>query len=361
MFRVLQIGEKIERDISATFTIKEVEKMPKEFKKDFKAGRVTAHVRQRANGTFEIRCQYKHKKITASAKTLAEAKERFILKLETPQERKVQARSVKFTEYVEKWLKTTKEPFVKPVSLQHYKEHLSHAHKAFGGCTLASITQTQLQEFFNGISDKSQTSRALLRLLKNLFANAVGDGIITKSPMVNVRIQVAPEKHGTAFTRAEEFALVARLRRKPTLSLQCMVLSLYTGLRRSEVLTAKRQGEWIVTVCAKQKKSVTQTRRVPISPMLEQVIDLIDFARLPDANKTTMSIACNDYFPSHHFHDLRHTFITRCQECGIRRELVSLWAGHAADSSITSTVYTHFEQNEALQLAEIAKCDYALE
>ena len=67
-----------------------------------------------------------------------------------------------------------------------------------------------------------------------------------------------------------------------------------------------------------------------------------------------------DYLPSHHCHDLRHTFITRAQECGIKRELVSLWAGHAADSSITSTVYTHLEQNEEHQIKEMSLFFYEL-
>lgn len=51
-----------------------------------------------------------------------------------------------------------------------------------------------------------------------------------------------------------------------------------------------------------------------------------------------------DLRPNHLLHDLRHTFITRYQECGIKRGIVSLLAGHTADSSITSIVYTHLEQ-----------------
>ena len=65
-----------------------------------------------------------------------------------------------------------------------------------------------------------------------------------------------------------------------------------------------------------------------------------------------------EVFENHHLHDLRHTFITRAQECGIRREIVSLWAGHKADSSITTTVYTHFQERSELQLQEIVKYDY---
>ena len=55
----------------------------------------------------------------------------------------------------------------------------------------------------------------------------------------------------------------------------------------------------------------------------------------------------------HRWHD-----ITRTQECGIRREIVSLWAGHKADSSITTTVYTHFQERSELQLQEIEKYKY---
>ena len=65
-----------------------------------------------------------------------------------------------------------------------------------------------------------------------------------------------------------------------------------------------------------------------------------------------------DYFEGHRTHDLRHTFITRAQEVAIRREIVSLWVGHAPDSSITSLIYTHLEFNEQLQLDEIKKFDY---
>ena len=60
--------------------------------------------------------------------------------------------------------------------------------------------------------------------------------------------------------------------------------------------------------------------------------------------------------PSHHLHELRHTFITRCQECGVPREVVSVWAGHAADNTMTSNVYTHF--SEEFLLSEALKVDY---
>ena len=39
------------------FTQQELMKMPKEFSKQFKVGKLTAHVRQKKNGVYEIYCQ----------------------------------------------------------------------------------------------------------------------------------------------------------------------------------------------------------------------------------------------------------------------------------------------------------------
>lgn len=51
---------------------------------------------------------------------------------------------------------------------------------------------------------------------------------------------------------------------------------------------------------------------------------------------------------------------TRAQECGIRREYASMWAGHKADTSITSNVYTHLEQNKNVQIEEMKKFQYKI-
>ena len=143
--------ERKKQEETALFSHKEIEKMPKEFKKDFKAGRVTAHVRRRENGTFEIRCQYHRKKITASAKTLDEAKERFIARLETPEEKAITAKTIKFKDYAEKWLMTAKKPFVKAVSFKHYQETLQYAYKAFGNQTVKSYAGSDTGQILLGV------------------------------------------------------------------------------------------------------------------------------------------------------------------------------------------------------------------
>ena len=108
----------------------------------------------------------------------------------------------------------------------------------------------------------------------------------------------------------------------------------------------------------KRKGMKEKSRSVPISPMLKRVLPFIDIEAIKTASVAVLTNRIKDIFPNHHLHDLRHTFITRAQECGIRREIVSLWAGHKADSSITTTVYTHFQERSELQITEMQKYSY---
>ena len=70
------------------FTEKEIEKMPKEFKKTFKLNGCVAHVRKRNDGryncSYEIRYArkpYNNPPVSASGRTLEEAKANFVKKL----------------------------------------------------------------------------------------------------------------------------------------------------------------------------------------------------------------------------------------------------------------------------------------
>ena len=102
-----------------------------------------------------------------------------------------------------------------------------------------------------------------------------------------------------------------------------------------------------------------KSRSIPISPMLKRVLPLIDIDKIKTVSLGVLTNYFKKLCPTHHLHDLRHTFITRAQECGIRREIVSLWAGYKADSSITTNVYTHFQERSELQIVEMQKYDYS--
>lgn len=90
------------------------------------------------------------------------------------------------------------------------------------------------------------------------------------------------------------------------------------------------------------KLTKEEIKAMSFTARAKKFLPYIDFDRARIANLNTISTRMKRLFPKHRPHELRHTFITRCQECGVPREVVSVWAGHAADSTKTSNVYTHF-------------------
>lgn len=348
------------------FTQKELSKMPKEFRKEFKAGNIVAHVRKKDNGVFEIRCQINKKPIRAASKQLEIAKEKFIQALSALNNpgAPVINKRVQLCDYMLEWLETVKKPAVKPVT---YKEYMlsfnSYICPAFKGRELAEIKGFELQGFINRYSDqgKHRTAKKVYQLLAAVFDYAVMDEIISKSPMQKITLARYEEEHGTPLDRTEEKALISQLPAAASVYVQAYVFMLYTGVRRSELASVEVVNGWVTLITSKLAKGLkAKSRAVPVSPMLARVLPYINVKSITAISPAMLTRHIKDFFPNHHAHDLRHTFITRCQECGIQRELVSLWAGHAADTSTTSLVYTHLEQNKEHQAAEMQKFDYVL-
>ena len=347
------------------FTEKEMKKMPKTFRNEFKAGKIKARVRKCKNKYYEIRVQLDKVRITASSVNLENAKERFIEKLNEYENAKqaIKTRNVLLGDYLVKWLNTVKKPYVKQDTYKFYNQTIrADILPQFGKRIITEITQTDLQKFFNTYTEqgKNRTAKKIMQILKPLFAYAVSDGLLQRSPIDKVIIGTYEQEHGSALTHDEERDFIRSFTSDSQNAYkQAFAFILYTGLRRSELASVTINESWVTVVSAKQRKGKKEkSRRIPISPMLRKVLPLINVEKIKRLNKDGMTREFKKAVDNHHLHDLRHTFITRCQECGIARELVSIWAGHSSDKSITTTVYTHLEQNSELQLKEISKFIY---
>lgn len=341
--------------------------MPKKIKNEFRIGTITAHIRKKANGVFEIRCQIQKEKIAVSSKDYDTAKQKFITAVNelfaNPLTMRVN-KHVKFNEYMFQWLETVKKPTVKTTTFDDYTYTAkTYIKPAFEGRELATIKGFEIQQFLNGFIEqgKNRTADKIYNLLSPIFEYATIDDIIMKSPMLRVSLPVYEQKHGVPFTRAEEKILIDKLKNDHSLYLQAYTLMVYTGVRRSELASVEIRNGWISIKTSKLRKGLKERiRSFPIPPMLAKILPLIDVTAVKTINPDALTNHMKDYFKKHHPHDLRHTFITRCQECGIQREIVSLWAGHSADSSQTTLVYTHLDQNREHQLEEMKKFDYPL-
>lgn len=367
LFHIVPFGKQEEQKKGIVkFTKKEIDSMPLYYKNLFIHEDIVAHWRRRSGNLIEIRCQIQGKKITASAKTQKAASEKFLKKLHTlvqtpsvPEKKS----GVLFREYAAKWLETVKRPNVKAPTYEDYISIFNaHLFPAFGEKYLHEIRQFDIQDYLNALiaEGKCRAAHKHFQILKALFEYAYIDELITRSPMLKVKIPYHEAETGQALTRQEESDLVARCLASGTRTGKAVIFILYTGLRRSELCSAEViSGKWIRVLSAKQRIGRRQRERlIPISPKLKKLLP--DLESDLDAFKTLypnrLSRTFKEWMPNHHLHELRHTFITRAQECGISRELVSLWAGHKADNTMTSNVYTHF--SEEYQLKEIEKFDY---
>ena len=360
-------NSKYEGSAPLLFTEKEASKMPKQFRKLFKTNKVRAHVRKRADGLYEIRCMIDLKPITAVSKYLETAKGKFIEKLKNVAAIEVQVNisdGTDFSTYIEQWMETAKKPHVKESTYKDYIQTVkTNIEPAFQNRTLESLTYSELQAFITKYQDdgKNRTAKKIYQLLSSLFDAAVADRLVPISPMLKVKLAHYETESGVPFTREEERQLLEDFKREPTLYRQAFIFMLYTGVRRAELSSVVVENGWIHLVTAKQRKGFKEKlRSLPIPPMLQQVLPFINVDEIVKINPHLLTKHVHKQFENHHCHDLRHTFITRAQECKIPREYVSLWAGHKADNSITSNVYTHLEQNKELQVEEMQKFHYVL-
>lgn len=101
--------------------------------------------------------------------------------------------------------------------------------------------------------------------------------------------------------------------------MQGFIFVLYTGLRRSELKIAVSEDGFVTVTTSKTRKGLKERKRsVPVSPMLERLLPQIDLERIKKIFVDTLTDKFGKVIPGHKLHDLRHAFITRCQECGYR-------------------------------------------
>jgi len=342
--------------------------MPKEFQ-NLITIELPVPVRQKPNGVFEARLRKFGLNLAVSSKDYEKLKPKFLAaltscKLPTSQEEPAEPAGTPLFEAVAlRWFEL-KRPTVKRGTITFY-ESLFRASllPAFAGRSIDGIRQSDIQSVINDYIEagKPRTATKVFQALKAVFDFAVGDDLLEKSPMRLMKPPKYEEKNGCALTRAEERELIELIRESncaPEVK-SALLFLLYTGIRRSELASARIEGEFISVLCSKLRKGYQERRRlIPITPMLARWLPEMDLDAMRTVNPNALTQAMKRLMPSHHLHELRHTFITRAQECSVPREVVSVWAGHAADNTQTSNVYTHF--GEEFMLKEGRKVIYNL-
>ena len=346
------------------FTKKEISQMPINYRNVFATNDMIVHYRLRKDGVYEARFHRQGIDIEVSSKDLTKLKQKFIEKLNnydgSPKRKKRNQNEKTFGEYAEEWL-NIKRVTTKPSTYKEYVRMVGHdILPTFGKMGATEIDRSMLQNYLLTYVDKGTLRMAhkLFLILRCIF-DVIADDYNISSPMKKVVVPNYQSKSGTAFTYEEEKQLVkhclANLKKDTA---HAFLVLLYAGLRRSELASLNViDGVWLECETSKERmgKNVVK-RKIPITPMMKQVLPYIDFEKAKHVNLSTLQTTMKRLFPNHHSHELRHTFISRSKESGVLSEVVSIWAEHSLSGTITTTVYTHY--SEEFQLREAEKVNY---
>lgn len=316
------------------FNAKEILSMPKTFRKEFRTEGCTAHVRKRRSGknnwNYEIRYRRNGYNITVSSNYLDEAKRKFIEKLHyidkhgTERENTVPSTMDAFSMYFfENFHKRKVAQSTYRIALNQYKNHvLPH----FGDMPIKKITPKKCQELLDKIdaSGISRTADDIFSMLNVIFKAAIKHAIIEHNPMDMVFHKKHEREHGTALSKDEERKLLDAMKGTPYELM--FAVALYTGMRPNEYKTATIDGKFIVAKNSKRKGGKIEYKKIPIHPMLSPYMQGVD--ELKFCNEDTLRDKFRKLFPERRLYDLRTTFYTRCQECGVAPVARDTFVGH---------------------------------
>ena len=338
------------------FTKKEISQMPTTFRKTFRTAGCNAHVLRRKSGrnnyNYMIRYRRDGYNVVVCSNSLEEAKRKFIEKLHAADQLKKQQEYAKVTGtpitstpllkqqteingvpttfdrfanyYFEKFHKRKVCNTTYRVTMSNYKNHvLPH----FGDMLLTAITADKCQELLDKLiaEDKVRTEENVFSMLNMLFKAAVKHSVMKHNPIDMVFHTKHEREHGKALTKDEERKLLSETAGTPYQKM--FAIGLYTGLRPNEYKTAYIENGFIVANNSKRKNGKVELKKIPITPMLRPYLEgstELHFTRLEQIRHKF-----NGILPNHKLYDLRITFYTRCQECGVAEVATKTFVGHA--------------------------------
>lgn len=342
------------------FTDKEISKMPKSFRHTFIAEGKVIFYRKRKRGklyaavTYEARYRRHGYDISVSSTDLQDLKQRFIEKLHAMESNEAFPKApTTFHEFATYYFENFRKRKVKPLTYENdtyrYNNHLK---PAFGSTPLKRIMPAQCQALIDGLLSKGhgRTADEIYSLLNCIFKMAIAHGIIERNPLAIVIKQRHERQHGKALTVSEEKQLLEKT--AGTRYQLLFAVALYTGMRPNEFKTARIEDKFIIAVNSKRKGGKVEFKRIPISPMLRPFLTNVDELHFPRVEYMRDKI--RDILPTHHLYDLRTTFYTRCQECGVADVARSEFVGH----SLGTLGDTYTDLSDSFLIKEGEKLNY---
>lgn len=333
------------------FSNKEIDKMPKEFKKIFKTKGCVAHIRKRTDGryncSYEIRYNSHGYNISASATTIEEAKKRFLDKLENsvPQEKCAPIVPKDFDGFSMFWFTKIHKRKVQQRTYDHdIKLYNRHIKNRLGKLKVKDINMLILQELLDNAPGRGKTAKDLHSIIKQILDCAVKHGLIKLNPIGMCFLDDYEQEHGTAISFEEERKLDETY--KGTEWEIPLAVVRYTGIRPCEYTSVVIDGNFIKAHNGKRKDGKMEYKYIPITPMLRPYLQGVTEINMPKPRLINNRL--KKVLPHHQLYDMRTTFQTRCDQCQLEDKAIGLMMGNKigknkdADSDKLKKAYTDF-------------------
>ncbi|MBO4940310.1 MAG: site-specific integrase [Clostridia bacterium] len=270
-------------------------------------------------------------------------------------------KNITLGEWLSIWYDTYKKPYLKPYSLRNIDQMIRlHTPDWLKSMKMKDISIFDIEKALSAIP-LGRTYIYARQVWHSAFTKAHKLGIVSVNVLTLTDKVTYKKRKSKALTLREQTDFIKALENKRFKWV--MLFYLHTGVRRAEALDITRDDidEENGLIHIKGTKTEGSDRYIIMTPDVQVLLieqqrqnrkEKLKTDRIFPYCKEQMSRFFKSVCPNHHLHDLRHTYITRCAECGVSVSVCQQLVGHST-ADMTMNVYTHvmdeFKRKEALK------------
>ena len=381
--------------------------------KDLKGKELGVGITQRKNGTYQGRFKDRFGNYqTIYAKKISELRKELAIKIAENENFTGIRENVKLDSWFNEWIRIYKEKVSAPNTIRAYTCVYNKSISPFlGNRNINSLVKTDIQKVISFASEKGYSyewQKKIKTIMKDMLERALEDNLILRNPAKGTRIIAEKENKSRALSVEEQNIFFKYC--KNTFYDNLFNVAVNTGMRPGELFALTEDDIdfengfiYVSKTLVYQKyltdskhtfhievpKTKTSNRKVPINSVCRMYLEkqicqksIISSKNAKEQNEylfttkfntplnsTTYTKAINaivreinvlrpseDLFSEFTGHTFRHTFATRCFECGIDPKVVQSYLGHSS-VNITLDLYTHVtEEKSSIDIEKIVDC-----
>ena len=250
----------------------------------------------------------------------------------------------------------------KPVHPNYLSAWKNYIEPKLGGAAVSQLKTMHLQNVINNCPSAG-SQRHIKAVFFNLYRYAMANDLAMKNYSASLKVQ---DKEASTLHKPFTMKELGWLWQNTGSDLiKIILIQTYTGMRMSELSGIRMENVNLKDryVVGGIKTSAGKNRTIPIAdcifPLVQHFHTISRFARceyliMPDIGRDIHSLhgqadigkLYRKAMPAHTTHDARHTFVTMCENAGIRSAVIKKIVGHVG--SVTEDVYTHKSVDQLL-------------